>query len=459
MRIDSPQPARSGPTSRRVHAPEPASSVLTEHGGLRPRAQVKMLHSLAARLSRGKEPREIGEAITIELRSLIDYHNCRVFMLAPDGETLYPVAFRGQLTEYQGETFDALVTRVGRGITGHVAETGRAYYSPDAAADPHAITIPGTPELDESILGVPLVYGERVIGVVVLSKLGLDQFDEEDMRVLEILASHAAVAIENARLLRLERASAAKARAEIERALDAERNAAQRLREIDDMKNTFLQAVSHDLRTPLSAVMGIALTLDRDDLDVSKEDRKDLMRRLASNARKLDRILSNLLDLDRLVRGVVEPRRRITDVGALVRRVVEEADFLGGNSVAVEAEPLLADVDGAKVERVVENLLINAVRHTPAGTQIWVSVAPEKDSVVISVDDAGPGVPAELRESVFEAFRQGPDIKASPGTGIGLSLVSRFTELHGGHAWVQERPGGGASFRVSLPVRAPTEAA
>jgi HD-GYP domain-containing protein (c-di-GMP phosphodiesterase class II) len=100
------------------------------------------------------------------------------------------------------------VTKVGRGLTGHVAQTGQSYYTPDANDDPFAVTIQGTPDLDESILGVPLKYGDQVIGTIVLSKLGINQFDEEDRRLLESLASAAAVAFENARLFQMEHQAA-----------------------------------------------------------------------------------------------------------------------------------------------------------------------------------------------------------------------------------------------------------
>src|SRR5438874_8607094 len=151
-----------------VQAGQPSSTdgkAAVESDQERPWAQVRMLHRLAAKLNARPDINEIGEAITVELRGLIDYHNCRVFVLARDGETLLPVAFRGQLSEYQGETFDALVTKVGRGLTGHVAETGKSYYSPCANHDPYAVDIPGTPDLDESMLGVPLIYGDELIGV------------------------------------------------------------------------------------------------------------------------------------------------------------------------------------------------------------------------------------------------------------------------------------------------------
>jgi PAS domain S-box-containing protein len=701
---------------------------------LRSLAQLKMLHSLAAQLAGLTDRERIANAITIELRTIIDYHNCRVYLLAPDARTLEPAAFRGELTEYQGETYEDLITLVGEGITGHVAETRQSFYTPDADEVPFAIQIPGTGEVQESILAVPMLFGERVIGVIVLSKLGYDRFDDGDMRVLEVLASHAAVAFENARLFELEREAAetssvllglsqaltgvhdldavlrrtvaavpaiveceaaaaylrdpetgdfalavaggpraadlergtvvdrvtaaeflasldtpflldratlrdvppayrqlpqatqvlvapvrwepdgfaalvivstaerdrfgdrelrlaggiaditslavgsAKRVHELERfhelveSLDAtfweaepdglgftflsdratsmlaaadehrwgdhiasedrdaaleaiqsvvvqggdrsleyrtrsdagevwirdlvsvvrdaqgrpsalrglmiditerkraeqallsserkyseafrrEREATQRLRALDEMKNTFLEAVSHELRTPLTSILGSALTLEQGAQTLSPEDVHDLIHRVASNARKLERLLADLLDLDRLQRGIISPQRRPTDVGALVRHAVAESDLLGRRTVELETPSIVIPVDAAKVERIVENLVANAGRHTPEGSALWVRVEPGPGGVTIVVEDEGPGVPAELHEAVFEPFRQGPKESVhAPGVGVGLSLVARFAELHGGRAWVEDRPGGGASFRVFLPA-------
>ena len=111
---------------------------------------------------------------------------------------------------------------------------------------------------------------------------------------------------------------------------------------------------------------------------------------------------------------------------------------------------MVAAVDPPKVERMVENLLVNAFKHTPPGTAVHLRVEAAGDDVLLAVDDRGPGVPAEQREAVFEIFSRG-DGTTAPGTGVGLSLVARFAELHGGRAWVEDNPGGGASFRVSLP--------
>ena len=233
-----------------------------------------------------------------------------------------------------------------------------------------------------------------------------------------------------------------------------EREAAERLRTLDEMKNTFLAAVSHELRSPLTSILGLALTLEQTRLP--EEEQADLLTRLATNARKLDRLLKDLLDIDRLNRGIVTPRYRATDIGALVRRTVESLDLLGERPILVEAEPVTIEADPAKIERIVENLIANAARHTGPDIAIWVRVWAEPDGAVIAVEDNGPGVPKDLQHAIFEPFRQGPTASPhSPGTGIGLSLVSMFADLHGGRAWVQDREGGGASFRIFLPAIAP----
>src|SRR6266508_4221877 len=234
--------------------------------------------------------------------------------------------------------------------------------------------------------------------------------------------------------------------------LAREQAASEHLRALDEMKTTFLQAVSHDLRTPLTTVLGIALTLERRAGGLPADDIADLLQRLSSNARKLDGLLADLLDLDRLARGTLIPRRQVVDVGELTRRVVDEAGVEGEHAVVVAAPTVRIAVDAPKVERIVENLVVNAARHTPAGTTIWVRVQPRRDGVLLLVEDKGPGVPAQLREQVFQPFRKGRNVADhAPGSGIGLALVARFAGLHGGRAWVQDRPGGGASFQVFLP--------
>jgi PAS domain S-box-containing protein len=237
-------------------------------------------------------------------------------------------------------------------------------------------------------------------------------------------------------------------------ALDRERAAAEHLRTLDELKSGFLQAVSHDLRTPLASVLGISLTLQRGRGRLGPADTDDLLGRLIANARKLDRILTGLLDLEKLDRGIVELRRERVDLASLVAGVVSEArEELTTHPVSLELLPIQVVADAAKVERIVENLLANAARHTDPGTPIWVRVEPWDRGALLCVDDAGPGIPAEQRESIFRPFQRGPGgATYAPGSGVGLALVAQIASLHHGQAWVEDRVGGGASFRVLLPA-------
>jgi diguanylate cyclase (GGDEF)-like protein len=168
-------------------------------------AHLKMLQSLAGKLNRLNSVRHIGEVIAEELRMLIDYHNCRVYVA--DGNRLVPVAFRGELDTVDRD-IEPPAVKVGEGITGRAAQLAESVLVPNALDCEFAVQIPGTEEIEESMLATPLRFGSRVIGVVVLSSLGTHQFDEDDVRLLEVLAGQASVALENARLYEAQRQEA-----------------------------------------------------------------------------------------------------------------------------------------------------------------------------------------------------------------------------------------------------------
>jgi len=163
-------------------------------------AQLGVLQAASTRLSRAGGVDEIGRAIVEETRGIIDYHNARVYLLEPGG-AIEPIAFEGVVGEYVNVDFSLLRTRVGRGFTGWVAEHGQPLLVDDCNSDPRGASIPGTADVDESMLVVPMAYDGVVIGVITLSKLGLRQFDDDDLRLLLILADLAATAVESARLL------------------------------------------------------------------------------------------------------------------------------------------------------------------------------------------------------------------------------------------------------------------
>jgi PAS domain S-box-containing protein len=230
-------------------------------------------------------------------------------------------------------------------------------------------------------------------------------------------------------------------------------------RRLDELRDNILSTVSHELRTPLTSIRGFALTLQERGANLDDRTRAEIVTHLAQQSAKLERLLGDLLDMDRLRHGLVRPTFRTTDVGELVARVAR--DYIDdGRPIDVRAASVMAVVDPAKVERIVDNLLANAVKHTPPAAAIRVRVAQAEDGVLVAVEDAGAGVPEHERQAIFEIFNRGSAAAEQiAGAGVGLSLVAQFAALHGGRAWVEENPEGGASFYVLLPRSRPVQAA
>ena len=224
----------------------------------------------------------------------------------------------------------------------------------------------------------------------------------------------------------------------------------EQLRSVNEMKNGILYAVSHDLRTPLAVIEGAAEMLDEDGFELEPSVQRDLIKRVVRNSKRLEGLLTGLLDLDRLTRGILEPKRSPTDITMLIKSVAHDVDAKD-HRIDVVARPLVANVDRAQVERIVENLFVNAVRHTPAGTTVWAEASKTPEGVLITVDDSGEGIPEEIWFDIFQPFVQSQEsMDAGRGTGIGLALVAKFAELHGGRAWVERGRTGGARFQVLL---------
>jgi len=222
-------------------------------------------------------------------------------------------------------------------------------------------------------------------------------------------------------------------------------------RQAESLREDILSTVSHELRAPLASVLGFSLTLQQRGDNVGARARAGMIDKIVGQAQRLERLLSDLLDNERLRHGFVLPELRPADVAALMRTIAGEYGA-AGHAITVSAEPTFANVDSAKVERIVDNLLLNAVKHTPRGTEIELRLDHHADDLLITVNDNGPGIPQEFKKAIFEIFDRGGQIEPKvPGAGIGLSLVGRLAAIHGGRAWVEDSASGGASFHVLLP--------
>lgn len=236
-------------------------------------------------------------------------------------------------------------------------------------------------------------------------------------------------------------------------ALAHEREASEHLRRTVRAHHAFLTGISHELRTPLTGIVGLARTLEAHDTQVSADERRSLLARLTANANRLGRLLDDLLDLDRLGRGVLELHEQDdVDLADLATAIAAEVGA-EHHDVRIDVPHTSLRLDRPKVERIVDNLLRNAVKHTPAGTTIWIDAEARPGDVLLVVEDDGPGLDTDAEE-LFEPFRQGhaASDSANPGTGVGLSLVREFAAMHGGEAWHESRDPHGSRFCVRLPV-------
>ena len=236
-------------------------------------------------------------------------------------------------------------------------------------------------------------------------------------------------------------------------AVDRERAQAERLVRLDSLKNAMLSTLSKDLRSPITAILAGANALQRPELALEDVEARELLAQMTARARRMERLLNDLVDLDRLGRGILEPNRFPVDVATLAAEVVRSGEATEGRRVELDLESVRVAVDAPKTGRIVQNLLANAARHTPADAAIWLRIRPAPEGVLIQVDDDGPGIPDQRKAMLFDGLQRLPDAEAAGGGagGIGLALVARFAELHGGRAWVEDREGGGSSFRVLLP--------
>ncbi|GAA4385355.1 sensor histidine kinase KdpD [Actinomadura verrucosospora] len=255
----------------------------------------------------------------------------------------------------------------------------------------------------------------------------------EDRRVVEAFAAHAAAALQQQRLT-------------------AEAERARPLAEADRVRTALLNAVGHDLRTPLSSAKAAVDSLRSPDVTWIEEDRDELVDTAAESLARLDRLVADLLDMSRLQAGVLGVVARPLAVEDVVPRAVASLDHPGAAGVRIRISGGLPEVpaDPVLLQRVLANLIANAVRHNPPGERVTVTASAHADRVELRVIDRGPGIPASERDAVFAPFQRLDDRGDGAGVGLGLALARGMTEAMGGTLLPEETPGGGLTMVVTL---------
>lgn len=342
--------------------------------------------------------------------AIVDARSGSVLLLDAPGGTLRVACVTG---EYRcaGDVVDLAGLPRGASIDEHVP-----VFEPASPAAPSMIT-------------VPLVHRDELLGALEVQGHDGFQLTEYDMQALSVFAEYVSVGLANARLYGEERSRVAE------------------LRELDEMKSQFLSTVSHELKTPLTAIIGSASVLRN--TPVNEAEQAELLESVDRQARRLADMVDQLLVAGRMQErpnAVTAP----ADLCALVRLVV--GDFsLSGREVAVDVpDACLVDIESGPLQQILWNLLDNAHKH--GGPPVCLEVAERGSVTLCSVLDGGPGVPPEAKSEVFERFYRVDSAGGVPGMGLGLGIVRQLVEAVGGRVWIDDRPGGGAAVRVALPT-------
>ncbi len=296
---------------------------------------------------------------------------------------------------------------------------------------------------DDAVHLVPVRIGDRRVGAVLLTN-PVGAFAASDDRLVSAAAAQIGVAIERARLRQ-------------------EATEAEILRRTDELRRALLNAVSHDLRTPLATIIASAGSLRQQDVAWSEEERQAFAQAIEEEAERLNRLVGNLLDLSRIEAGNLRPQKSWQDLESVIDDVLDRVrPITREHHVQVDVPDTLPPVyfDPVEIGEVLSNLVENATRYAPAGTDIGVQVQAHRGYVAIAVSDQGPGIPTAALPHLFDPFYQLTDGRPRPrGLGLGLAIVKGLVEAHGGRVSAENRASGGACFTFTLPIEDQVHAA
>ena len=305
-------------------------------------------------------------------------------------------------------------------------------WSHDKAAGVGTDTLPSS-----AAIYVPLREARGRVGVLGVAAADPLRFvDPEQRGLLDVFAAQVASALERARL--------ADEAQQVQLQMEAER-----------LRSSLLSSVSHDLRTPLAVITGAASALLQPLPELAPEARRDLTETISEEAQRLNRLVRNLLDMTRIASGAIKVAKEWQPLEEIVGAVLNRLeDALRDRLVDVRLPPdlPLVPIDAVLIEQVLINLLENALKYTPKGSPIDLSARKEGQAVIVELADRGPGIPAEHVDKIFEKFYRLPREREGSGAGLGLAICRGIVEAHGGRIWAENRGGGGAVFRFTIPI-------
>ena len=371
-------------------------------------------------------------AFVQELRNLLPFD--RAAILLAEGSSARVMATAGVGADDYLEPGTAIT--VPGSILDAVIEEGRTIYREDIAEQLY-------PEEDGLLaLGVrarvlaPLQLGTRSIGALAISRTEPASFREEELGLVTLLGRLVATAVQNLRTY------------------EAERATVDEVRRLSSLRADFVSLVSHELRSPMAAVIGSARTLQARWRELRPEQREAFLAVIADETTRLAALVGDVLDTSRIEAGTFGYRFDEVDLAEVVRDSVAAAE-IGQDEVRLTAElpRALPSVrgDAERLRQLVDNLISNAIKYSESGGEVTVDAVADDGNVLVHVRDTGPGIRPEHHSQIFEKFGRATG-SAKPGTGLGLFLSRSFAEAHGGSLDVESAPGEGACFTLRLPV-------
>jgi signal transduction histidine kinase len=418
---------------QRTTAEQRADEAETLRDALGRRADILDAANRCARaLSSSLDLDEAFSAFIRELRGLVPFDRMAI-VLAEDGSARV-IATAGALADEvmpPGTQID-----LDRNLLAELVTRGQTVYRRDMLQGEYAEE-PRLVELGlRSRVAAPMPVGARTIGLISVVRAAPDAFSDDEVELMSLLGRLVASAVQNIR------------------AYDSERHTVEELRRLSALRADFVSLVSHEMRSPMAAVIGAARTLQQRWRELSPDQRESFLALIGDETARLAGLIGDVLDTSRIEAGTFSYRFGEVDIATLVRDSVTTA-AIGQDEIPVVTDISTVPVvrgDADRLRQVVGNLIDNAVKYSPAGEQVQVRVAPFDGSVLVAVTDRGPGIERTDQRLIFEKFGRVAGPQAKPGTGLGLYIARSIAEAHGGTLDVASSRGLGSTFTLKLPV-------
>jgi len=379
--------------------------------------KLSAIYNLSREMSLSLDLDQISKIVLDTAEKVLNFGNIDLFLVNEDTNELHLKECRG-LKESEMDTIIPIFGK--EGITAHVARTGESLNIPDVRKDErYLFGLKGS----RSELCVPIKIKDKVMGVLDVESKELNAFSEEDQRLLETLASQAAIAIENARLL-------------------------ETIKKSSELQKLFVSILSHDLKNPLTVIKGYTYLIKRN----ADEKVKIYIREMQKSIEKMNILIANAKLYSQLKEKAYKKefeRRYLEDIIKETLRDLEKKAKEKNIDTAYKAEGTYPVNANSTLEDVFLNLIDNAIKYSPENGKVEIDIEDKVDKWRTSVKDWGEGVPDELKEAIFERFERGDvDVK---GSGLGLAIVKQIVDMHEGKVWVEDNPEGGSIFFVEIP--------